>query len=136
MPEYRSVIDLQIRYGDMDTLGHANNAVYLTYFELGRIDLLRKNGLLQSVEGINFVLARVEVDYKKAITLFSKPILQTYISKTGNTSVTFDHTIYERDSEDVYCRGKTIAVFMKNGKKETVPPEIRTIAADHAGAML
>ncbi|MEM0155123.1 MAG: thioesterase family protein [Thermoplasmataceae archaeon] len=136
MSEYKSVLKIQVRYGDMDTLGHANNAVYFTYFELGRIDLLRKNGLLREIESINFVLARVEADYLKPITLFSMPVLETYISRTGNTSVTFDHVILELGTEEVYCRGKTIAVFMKDGQKTPVPVEIRRIASDHAGAML
>ena len=29
-----------IRYGDTDRQGHVNNAVYATYFESGRVDLL------------------------------------------------------------------------------------------------
>ena len=136
MPEHKSVVNLQIRYGDMDTLGHANNAVYLTYFELGRIDLLKKYDLLKNIDGINFVIARAEIDYRKAITLFSIPVLETYISKTGNTSVTFEHAIYDKDTDDIYCNGKTIAVFLKNGKKEKVPDAIRIISTDYAGAML
>jgi acyl-CoA thioester hydrolase len=136
MPEHKSIIEIQVRYGDMDTLGHANNAVYFTYFELGRIDLLRKNGLLRGIDNINFVLARVEADYLRPVTLFAKPVLETSISRTGNTSVTFDHVLLEKDTSEVYCRGKTVAVFMRNGQKTSVPEEIRAIASDHAGAML
>ena len=136
MPAHKSVVNLQIRYGDMDTLGHANNAVYLTYFELGRIDLLKKYDMLKNIDEINFVIARAEIDYRRAITLFSMPVLETYISRTGNTSVTFEHIIYEKDTGDVYCNGKTIAVFLKGGMKEKVPDAIRSISDDQAGAML
>ncbi|OWP56221.1 MAG: hypothetical protein B2I17_06970 [Thermoplasmatales archaeon B_DKE] len=136
MPEHKSTVELQLRYGDMDTLGHVNNAVYLTYFELGRIDLLKKHDLLNNLDEINFVIARAEIDYRKAITLFSNPVLETYIGKTGNTSVSFEHVIYEKGSGDIYCEGRTVAVFLRNGKKENVPDAIRAISNGHAGAML
>ena len=30
-------IKIQVRFSDLDTLGHVNNAVYLSYFEMARI---------------------------------------------------------------------------------------------------
>ena len=32
---------IQIRWRDLDALGHVNNAVYLTYFELARLAYVR-----------------------------------------------------------------------------------------------
>jgi Predicted thioesterase len=49
----KSRIEIQIRYGDIDALGHVNNAIFLTYFELGRVDILNKinDGFLQTRQG-------------------------------------------------------------------------------------
>ncbi|MDS0257714.1 acyl-CoA thioesterase [Thermoplasmatales archaeon AK] len=58
---------LQIRYSDLDTLGHVNNAVYLTYFELGRIDYLRHSLGTLEISEISFVIAHAEVDFRRPI---------------------------------------------------------------------
>ena len=34
-------LEIQVRYADIDSYGHVNNAVYLSYFELGRINFLK-----------------------------------------------------------------------------------------------
>lgn len=36
--DFKHVTPLQLRFSDLDRLGHVNNVIYLTYFELGRIN--------------------------------------------------------------------------------------------------
>ncbi len=40
--------NLRVRFGETDAVGVANNAVYLQYFEIGRIELLRPPGTATS----------------------------------------------------------------------------------------
>lgn len=37
MEGYPAVVELEVRYRDLDPLGHVNNAVYLSYIELARV---------------------------------------------------------------------------------------------------
>lgn len=39
------VVDIEVRWGDMDALGHVNNIVYLQYFETALIEYLMRLGL-------------------------------------------------------------------------------------------
>lgn len=123
-----SRIRLQIRYGDLDTLGHVNNAVYLTYFELGRIDFMTKFFEEFDPSKINFVIAHAEVDFKKPTHLQDQITERTYISEVGNTSFTFSHYIENDMDGTIHCKGKTVAVMLsKNGEKIFVPDELRNL---------
>ena len=140
MNEPVSKITLQVRYRDLDTLGHVNNAVYLSYFELGRIDFIRKYIGSFDASSVNFVLAHVEIDFRKPILMPDNIILETCISGTGNTSFTFRHIIRNGDDGSIYCNGKTVAVLISSSDKKPkkLPDNFRGPACDehHAGAMV
>ena len=58
---------IEIRWRDMDAFGHVNNAVFLTYLEECRDELMAS--ALEGVSDVNdFVLARVAIDYRRALT--------------------------------------------------------------------
>ncbi|MGB5527060.1 MAG: acyl-CoA thioesterase, partial [Gemmatimonadota bacterium] len=44
MPVRRARADLRVRYAETDQMGKAHHMQYLSWFELGRIELLRANG--------------------------------------------------------------------------------------------
>ena len=49
LPEQKKLVYemvMPIRWGDMDAMGHVNNAVYFRYFETVRIDWLRSIGVV------------------------------------------------------------------------------------------
>lgn len=118
-------VKLQLRYRDIDSLGHVNNAVFLSYFEMGRIGLLRMISDRYDIDSINFVIAHVEIDFLRTIHLFDDVILRTKIVRVGNTSFTFDHEIVSENGGEIYCHGISVAVSMINGKKIPVPQFIR-----------
>ncbi|MCL5783189.1 MAG: acyl-CoA thioesterase [Candidatus Thermoplasmatota archaeon] len=122
--------DIQVRYGDLDTLGHVNNAVYLTYFELGRVLYFRNFMKHFDVRGIRFVIARAEIDFRKSIEMENHVTLETSIESIGNSSFTFVHRITERDTGEVFCNGKIIAVSLDdNGKPTRVPDHLRAMVS-------
>ena len=123
-------IKLQLRYRDIDSLGHVNNAVFLSYFEIGRIGLFRLNSDEYRLDSINFVIAHMEIDFLKTLHLFDEVILRTSIVKVGRTSFTFDHVISSEYGEDVYCHGIAVAVAIRDGGKVPVPPFIKDLLSE------
>lgn len=120
---------LQVRYGDLDTLGHVNNAVYLTYFELGRVLFFRKHLRNFDEKKVSFVIARIEVDFKKSITMDRDVYLETSIESVGNTSFTFYHRIVNEDGNELFSTGKVIAVSIDGSRKPVkVPDELRNLS--------
>ena len=66
-------IQVRVYYEDVDIGGVVYYANYLRYFERARSDWLRANGVnqerLAAVEGIGFVVARAEIDFKAGARL-------------------------------------------------------------------
>ncbi|MBN8965575.1 MAG: acyl-CoA thioesterase [Rhizobiales bacterium] len=67
LADYPHQITDNIRFGDLDPQGHVNQAVYLTYFETGRVAMFRMPDLGIGVPGLTFVMVRMEVDYIKEL---------------------------------------------------------------------
>lgn len=61
---------IQLRFKDMDALGHLNNANYLTFFELARIKYFRDTvGTEIDWNKDGMIIARATIDYKNQFIL-------------------------------------------------------------------
>jgi acyl-CoA thioester hydrolase len=121
-------ISLQIatRFRDLDAMGHVNNAVFFTYFEEGRKAFIGK--LLGIVEpsDYSFILAHIECDYLRAVTLSNEILLEIWIGQIGEKSFTFKYAVLARkDRTIVYARGESVQVFFdyKQGKTCDATPD-------------
>tara|TARA_B100000686_G_scaffold341754_1_gene419646 strand:+ start:491 stop:886 length:396 start_codon:yes stop_codon:yes gene_type:complete len=88
---------IDIRWRDLDALGHVNNAVYATYLEEAR-----DRWLMQTLEGITpiteFVLAHVSINYKSEILFNDLSVTVTcHPLRIGNSSVTTSEIITKSD---------------------------------------
>ncbi|GGB72718.1 thioesterase [Deinococcus soli (ex Cha et al. 2016)] len=79
----RSVI--QLRYGDLDAMGHVNNARYAEFLEVGRMGLSREVG---GQADDRSVLARLEIDYVRDIRQGQEVAVDTLVERVGRTSWT------------------------------------------------
>jgi acyl-CoA thioester hydrolase len=94
IPEKNTLLDshaIQVRWGDMDALGHVNNAMYFRYMESARVAYLTKIGILLGLDNESFVLANTMCNFILPITYPSTLKIETYVSKIGNSSVDFVH---------------------------------------------
>ncbi|CAN5317197.1 thioesterase family protein [soil metagenome] len=91
---------IQLRFKDIDALGHVNNANHLTYFETARIQYF--NDLIGSEidwEKEGMILARITVDYKQPIYLKDKIFVYTGLLKTGTTSFELEYKIVREEND-------------------------------------
>ena len=75
----------RVRFRDCDAMGHVNNAVYSTYLEESRIGVL--GGLTE------FILARVEIDFRSELRLGEEVEVRTRCSRIGSKSFDLEHEI-------------------------------------------
>jgi acyl-CoA thioester hydrolase len=130
MTKFKHRTPIQIRFKDVDALGHVNNANHLTYFELARMkysaDVLgpidwSKNG---------FILASAKLEYKRPILLHDQVFVLSRTSKTGTKSFEMEHEIIriEKDgTETLLASGGNVLVCMEyqTMKTITLPEEWR-----------
>jgi acyl-CoA thioester hydrolase len=78
---------IEIRWRDLDSSRHVNNAVYLTYLEEVRTGWLEH--VLGSPETVSeFVLARVAIDYRRELTLADEAVVaRCSLQRIGTSSV-------------------------------------------------
>jgi acyl-CoA thioester hydrolase len=79
---------IEIRWNDLDVFGHVNNAIYLTYLEETRDEWL--GGALGDADQIwNWVLVRVEIDFRRALALADDiAVASCRLDRIGTSSIT------------------------------------------------
>jgi acyl-CoA thioester hydrolase len=91
----------------MDMLGHLNQAVYHELLEEARGALIDS---LEGVDGFPFVLARVELDYRREVRRRDGSVeLVARVGSVGRTSVTVEHEVLV-DGGAVAASGRAILV--------------------------
>jgi acyl-CoA thioester hydrolase len=120
---------LEVRFRDCDPMGHANNAVYLTYLEQARLAHWRAVGSLgvsdaRGEPGV--ILARAEIDYRAPARYGEELEVRLGIAAVGRTSFTYDYEIVG-EGERVVALAKTVLVMYDYaaGKPVPVSDEIR-----------
>jgi acyl-CoA thioester hydrolase len=101
-------IEVELRWRDLDFLGHLNQAVYHELLEEGRGALFQQLGVMTT--GFFFVLARVELDYRREVRYEDSPATVVLrVEKVGRTSVTVGHEIVLPDGT-VAAEGRSVLV--------------------------
>jgi acyl-CoA thioester hydrolase len=114
---------IQIRFVDTDMMGHINNSVYLSYFEVARMYFFNDlfgDSIDWTREGI--ILARAELDYRKPLLInHTNVFCSISCVETGNKSFTLEYTL--QNNEIVFCQAKTVMVYFDyaSGKSEVLP---------------
>ncbi|MDX1990892.1 MAG: thioesterase family protein [bacterium] len=121
---YRYYTPMTIRYGDMDTLGHVNNAKYNTYFEQARISYIHEMQLWDgSASELGLIVAKVTVEYKLPLSMSDGTVdIWTRVCRLGNKSFDMEHLlICQRDGEPkVAATGLIVMVVFNYVADQTV----------------
>ena len=115
----------RVRFGDVDSLGHVNNAVFLTYLEEARIAFLLPLG----AEVSNMILAHVEIDFRAPLR--SGDQLEIGVRPTNVGSKSFELEYEVRAGDTVAAEAKTVIVSFdyETGRSVEVPQAWREALA-------
>lgn len=121
MQGYKYNKPIEVRYADVDLMGHVNNAKFLTYIEHARGQYF-----IQSCnwdwKKMGMVLARSEVDFKKPILLHHRPVVWIRTVRLGKTSFTQQNIIAEvGQPEIVYAEATNIMVHVDYATGRPLP---------------
>ena len=122
LEKYRYQFEIQVRYSDMDMLGHANNAVYLTYLELARLGYFKEVIQRESRE-VALVLAHASMDYRIPITPGIQPVAHIRTTRLGNSSMHMDNIITDQNEKKLFFSSTMVLVAMntKTGRPTPIP---------------
>jgi len=98
---------IQIRFNDIDVLGHVNNAVQIMYFDFGKVKYFEalKNQVLDW-SGSDLVMVNVNVDFMEPIFVHNQIVVKTKVYEIGNKSIKLVQMIkdYETGRVKSVCR--------------------------------
>lgn len=122
LSDYKYKTPIAIRFSDIDAVGHVNNAVYLTYFEVARMNYWRevihwdllKNGV---------IVGRSEVNYLKPITLDDEIVCYVRTTRIGNSSFDVMHILVKitANGEEICTTGKTVCISYDYAANKSIP---------------
>ncbi|MEO6883279.1 MAG: acyl-CoA thioesterase [Bacteroidia bacterium] len=126
MNAFKQKTPIQIRFKDVDQMGHVNNANYITYFEYARMDYFRAlMGNNQKIDWQNegVIIAKVEMEYKHPIVLDDEIHCYTWVSKLGTKSFDMNCCIVKiENGKEIECAsGMAILVCFNYTKQSSIP---------------
>lgn len=97
-----------VRFGDTDSLGHVNNAVFSTFLETGRAMLLLGTDAFKAPDGTGYALVHLTFDYRAEIHWPGEVVIGTRIRAVGGASITLEQAVFQ----DGKCAGSGDTVLV------------------------
>lgn len=111
LSEFRHSTDLQIRFSDVDVLGHVNNTVYLAFYDTGKawfFSSIHEHVIEWS--HVETVIANVDCCYVSPIFFGDKVAVFTRCVEIGEHSFRLQQVIAHRESGEIKSACETVMV--------------------------
>ncbi len=117
---------VRVRYGETDQMGIVNNAVYPSYFEVGRTEMFRHLKLPYSEiekQGTLLPLSELKIKYHRPAVYDDEITIETYIDEWPTSRIRFKYNIMNETGQ-LLVSGETVLAFL-NGetRRPTRMPE-------------
>ena len=118
----------KLRYGDMDVLGHVNNAAYVTLLESGRACLLNHPGInAWTNPDVTYVIARLEVDYRAEVHWPGTVQVGTAVKSIGRSSLVLQQAIFSGEKCVVTAVNVMVQVDKTTHQPAPISDSIRAV---------
>jgi acyl-CoA thioester hydrolase len=113
-----------VRYADLDPNQHVNNAVYASYFETGRVTLMkdRSRGLMP--DGLSWMMVRLDMHFRAELRWPGGIEMGLGLVKFGRTSVTFDQVVFSEGRCVASARSVSVLIDAETHKPMPLTAEI------------
>ena len=120
---YSNDTQIRVRYGETDQMSYVYYGNYALYFEVARVETLRKLDLTyKSMEQSGIIMPILELKCKYIKPAYYDDLLTitTMIKEPPTTRILFEYEIY-RENGDLIHIGSTTLVFVNTETKRPCP---------------
>ena len=117
--DYPHHYELKTRWRDIDSFGHVNNAVFLSYIEDARILFFRRWKITEMKKSL--IVASIKIDYLQQIDHPSDLIVGQKISRIGNSSFDIQSALFIKGKSKPAARSVVISVCFDYEQNKSVP---------------
>ena len=113
-----------VRFADLDPNQHVNNAVYASYFETGRVTLMKDRSFGLMPEGFAWMLVRLDIHFRAELRWPGTIELGLGVARFGRTSVTFDQVVFSQRKCVASAQSVNVLINEKTRKPTPLTAEI------------
>ncbi|MGI8978089.1 MAG: acyl-CoA thioesterase [Pirellulaceae bacterium] len=116
-------IEIRVRYQETDGQGRVHHANYLTWFELGRVELLRAMGhSYRELEAAGVMLVVAEMNVRYFLPAFFDDVLTLRTSTIKAKGARIEHQYEVRRGPDLLAQAtSTVACIDRSGRVSRLP---------------
>lgn len=129
---FKHTVPIQLRFNDFDALGHVNNSVYFSFYDLGKTTYF--NDVIPNMSSnkeVGVVIANIQVNFILPVYPNENVAVQTAVVEIGNKSFKLFQQLIDVDTNEVKCICQTVMVGFDAKTKAT-----RTISDEWKKAMI
>lgn len=126
---------VDVRFGDTDAMGHANNSRFLTYCESARIaywEAATREPIGLATHGAeeSLILADIRVSFRSPVYFGEVPVVESRVGRIGRTSFTLEHRLTAGDSAAGRARlvataeGVQVLYDYAQGRPREIPSDV------------
>jgi acyl-CoA thioester hydrolase len=128
---YEMAVD--VRFRDVDAMGHVNNAVYSTYMEQARLDYL-EDVVGEGIFGdVGVVIADLHVDFARPIDYEESVVVGVRTGELGTSSIPVEHEIRADGTVAATAEGSLVTYDSEAGEATPIPEVWRERIRAHEG---
>ena len=109
----------KIRYADTDRQGHVNNAVFSTFLETGRVEILYSHEANSLRENTTFVIGKLNLEYHKPLLWPGEVNIASGIKNIGNSSLEIHQKIFQ--NSETAASATTIIIQVDEDGRKSIP---------------
>jgi acyl-CoA thioester hydrolase len=141
--DFRFHCEVEVRFRDLDAMGHVNNAVYFTYFEVARTGYMRALGHrppeeISFADLYPFILLDVYCKYLAPAVLGQKLSVYLRTTRVGTKSYEFEYLIADQAGGQPIATGNSTQVYYDYRRELTlsIPDDFRRCIENLEGRKL
>jgi acyl-CoA thioester hydrolase len=123
--DFKFKCEVEVRFRDLDAMGHVNNAVYFTFLEIGRTGYMQALGHYSDKDDLfdlyPFILLDVHCRYLSAAILSEILVVHLRTVSMGTKSYQFEYLITAKADNRPVAHGRSTQVYYSYQQKKTLP---------------
>ena len=122
-PRARHVEPVSVRWGDIDSIGHVNNAKYFTYCESARMSYFAAVRMTEHRESELHgpALAAANLNFRRQVRWPAELEVATRVAEIGRSSFKMEYEIFHRGTGERVADGTGVIVWVDYGTGRSIP---------------
>jgi acyl-CoA thioester hydrolase len=120
-PIYKSIFPIQMRFSDVDVMGHVSNTIYQNYYDSGKVNYFEEVIPEMDFVNLGIVGASIKIDYLKPIFMKTRILVETRVAEIGNKSLTMEHRLINEATKEVLSTCSAVMVCYSIKEMMSIP---------------